>query len=188
MKILDNLFDAFFSFLQDYSIEDIQKGFVLCFVFFSFFSCVSIFYIKKNVSALTKSVNQINIQTSQVDMLKKLNEKILQQETAEQSFLANNQLPSNLKTFLDQLITKNNINCDSGWKEGSKTSKWFLDENFEEEVVVLNIKNIMPKDLFEFIQEIYKQPSVALRELITTKSVSALSAKLSFSTRYKKTA
>ncbi len=181
----------FFSFVFE-SIEDLRT-FGMGKFFAIFFAVVLIilgagsYYTYNSTASLLKKIKTLEAQLEDVKALKNLSENISLIEKDEQAFLTTNSLPTGgLKAFLEQKLTAASLTAEAGWKEKAKVNPWFLDSLFEEERVTLEFKSITTKQLVEFVQLLYSQPAVALRELDVNLKDDALAVVLLVSYRYKK--
>lgn len=186
MKIMDNLIDLIYEkseLINKLGIRNILT-FVFATLFFSFITITYYFY--SITSGLAKNISLLEDQFKQVQVLQKINADINELEASEKMFLASNVLPGNgLLSFVEQKIPQG-ATLDTNWKSQLKTNLWALDNLYEEQKATLSFSKISTQQLVEFMQGLYTQPAVALREIEINKLPDTLSANLVISYRYKK--
>lgn len=186
MKMINSLVDLLYEKIEDIRDFGLRNSLIAtALVLFLFLSVVT-YYFYSTVTFQAARVQLLDTQLGQVGELEGLSRQMLVREEAEVSFLAGNTLPTGIEPFLEQKLTENNVSVEAGWKEKVKATKWFLDPSFEEKQVSLVFKKISTEQLTAFLQSIYTQPAVVVREIEVNKQPDSLSVNLLISYRYKK--
>jgi len=186
MKIMDSLVDLIYDKSESFQQVGLRNvvGLLSLGMFVIFVSVTYYFYV--TVSDLSKKIKILDDQLLQVAVLQQIDSDVNTLEQEEQAFLASNVLPGNgLESFIEQKLPQG-ATLDSNWKSQVKTNLWALDSLFEEKKAVLNFSKITTQQLVEFMQSLYTQPAVALREIEINKLADALSVNMVVLYRYKK--
>jgi len=185
MKIYDVL-DSIYHKILETDLKDLKKAFAACtigiFLIFSF----EIYYYKNSIADLHKQIENSTKLLSQMRDLKNTVSIMQSQEAAEKTLFEKNSLGSSLAAFLEKQLQAAQIEADASWKQKAKVSPWFLDPNFEEEKISLTLKKASYKKVLDFMQVIYTNPSICLKEIELIKDQSLLTVNMLILYRYKK--